>query len=137
MVGGVVVENEMASFGIVAGDVMPDFGLDLNQSGEATAIEQFRLEATPKRFGVGRIRQGVVVAVSVPAHALQRTMFGDQVFDAGGCGRPSRMSLNQLGKTLTRKLSNSKAAVRQKDVVRKEQQKAWGNHRHQADNPCR
>ena len=95
MVGGVVVESEMASFGIVADDVMPDFGLDLNQSGEAAAIEQFRLEATPKRFGVGRIRQGVVVAVAVPAHALQRTMFGDQVFDAGGCGRPSRMSLNQ------------------------------------------
>ena len=56
MVGGVVVESEMASFGIVADDVMPDFGLDLNQSGEAAAIEQFRLEAAPKRFGVGRIR---------------------------------------------------------------------------------
>ena len=95
MVGGAIVEGEMASFGIVAADVMTDFGLDPDQSGEAAAIEQFRLEAAPKRFGVGRIRQGVVVAVAVPAHALQRTMFGDQVFDAGGCGRPSRMSINQ------------------------------------------
>ena len=48
MVGGAVVESEMASFGIVAVDVMTDFGLDLNQSGEAAAIEQFPFEAAPK-----------------------------------------------------------------------------------------
>lgn len=46
----------MASFGIVAADVMTDFELGLDQSGEAAAIEQFRLKAAPKRFGVGRIR---------------------------------------------------------------------------------
>ena len=85
----------MVSFGIVAADVMTDFGLDPDHSGEAAAIEQFRLIATPKRFDEGRIRQGVVVAFAAPAHALQRTMFDGQVFDAGGCGRPSKMLLNQ------------------------------------------
>jgi len=58
VVGGVVAEGRVASFGVVVGDVVADFKPGFGQAGEAAAVEQFGFEATPKRFSMG-----VVVAV--------------------------------------------------------------------------
>ena len=61
VVGRVVPEGGMAPFGVIISDVVADFELGFGQPGKATAVEQFGLEAAPKRFGVG-----VVVAVAAP-----------------------------------------------------------------------
>ena len=74
-----IAKRRVASFGIVVGHMAADFELGLGQSGEAVAVEQFGCEAASKGFGVG-----VVVAVATPAHALQRAVLCDQIFEAGG-----------------------------------------------------
>ena len=76
MVGRVVAEGGVASFGVVVGvvvgDVVADFKLGFGQAGEVTAVERLGFEAAPKRFGVG-----VIVAVAAPAHALKCPVLRD------------------------------------------------------------
>jgi hypothetical protein len=69
VVVGVVAKGGVAALGVVVGDVVADFKLGFSQTGEATAVEQFGLEAALKRFGVG-----VVVAAAALAHALLRAV---------------------------------------------------------------
>nr|GFD59484.1 hypothetical protein [Tanacetum cinerariifolium] len=71
VVGRVVAECGMASFGIVIGDVVADFKLGFGQAGKGAAVEQFGFEAAPKRFGMR-----IVVAVAAPAHVLQGPVTG-------------------------------------------------------------
>jgi hypothetical protein len=59
VVGSLVAERRVTSFGVVVGDVVADFQLGFGQAGEAAAVEQFGVEAAPKRFGVG-----IVIAVA-------------------------------------------------------------------------
>ena len=56
MVGGLVAECGMPPFGVVRGDVAVDFKPGFGRAGEAAA----------------------------PTHSLQRAVFGDQGFEAGG-----------------------------------------------------
>ena len=79
VVGGQIAERRMPPLSVIMGDMVADFELGLDQSRGAAAVEQFGFEAASKRFG-----GGVVVAVAASAHALQRAVFCDQVFEAGG-----------------------------------------------------
>ena len=74
-----VSEGGVPAFGIVMGDVVADLEPSFGQAEKAAAIEQFGLEAAPKRFGVG-----VIVAVAQPAIALQRPTAGKQLLKADG-----------------------------------------------------
>lgn len=53
MVGGLVAEHLVASFRVEISDVVAGFEPGFGQPGQASAVEQFGLEAAPKRCGVG------------------------------------------------------------------------------------
>ena len=77
VVGRVVFEGGVPAFGIVMGDVVADLEPGFGQAEKGAAIEQFGLEAAPKRFGVG-----VILAVAQPAIALQRPAASEQLLKA-------------------------------------------------------
>ena len=84
VVGRLVAERRVAALGIVGSHVVADFERSFGQPREAAAIGPFAVEAAPKLFGVGRTRQGVIVAVAPPAHARLRPVAGKQLLEAGG-----------------------------------------------------
>jgi hypothetical protein len=53
----------VSALGVVVGEIITDFQARFTQAAEAAAVEQFDLEATPKRFGVR-------VAVELPRRLM-------------------------------------------------------------------